>query len=140
MKGLGMVQLLRFGIVLSLGLGIDLAVALGLSQLVKLPLAAAGGFAAGALFNYLLHETWTFRAKGAGVQASPRRGALYVLVLGASFAARIGTVVALGAFWPSPKAVPAILCVAIGVSFMVNFLLSRNLVFRAPSTDDGPYR
>lgn len=124
--------LVRFGLVAVAGLAIDLAVGWCLASLagVPLPLAAMFGFAAGAGFNYLLHERWTF-GRGA---VSARRGALYALSLLATLGTRVGTVAAIEAAVPALPAL-AVLVLSTGVSFAVNFLVSRHLVF--PSRSRG---
>jgi putative flippase GtrA len=115
----------RFGVVAAGGLALDLGTAWLLARQagVPLPAAAATGFVLGAVVNNLLHELWTF---GAG-RVSGARGAKYVAVLALIFAARVG-MAALLAEWLS--AGPALIG-AVGVSFAVNFLLSRKLVFSA---------
>lgn len=130
-----MQQIVRFTVVVGLGLVVDLALALALRGHLglALPLAAAAGFAAGALVNYILHEVWTFRQAGAPVRMSARRGGLYLVVLAAGFVTRVGAVAVLQRLLPDPAAAPVVLGLAIGLSFCVNFLLSRGLAFR-PAT------
>lgn len=117
------VSALRFGVVAAGGLAIDLCTAWMLARWgnVPLPAAAAIGFALGAIANYLLHELWTF---GAG-KVSGHRSAKYLVVLAVVFGARVGTVAVLG-IWVS--AAPALVA-AVGVSFAINYLLSRRVVF-----------
>ena len=118
-------SLVRFGFVAVAGLCVDLATAWTLRTAfdLGLPLAAFLGFCAGAAFNYLLHERWTFGTRA----ASARRGSLYLLALLATVATRVGAVALL-----ERSALPdiAVLILATGVSFVVNYLLSRHLVFR----------
>jgi putative flippase GtrA len=121
-------SLVRFGLVAVAGLCVDLGTAWTLRTgfAMRLPLAAFVGFCAGAAFNYLLHERWTFGTRA----ASARRGSLYLLALLATLATRVGTVSLL-----ERTALPdlAVLIAATGVSFVVNYLLSRYLVFRPDS-------
>jgi len=118
-------SLVRFGLVAVAGLCVDLGTAWTLRTAfgLNLPLAAFLGFCAGAAFNYLLHERWTFGTRA----ASARRGSLYLLALLATVATRVGAVALL-----ERSALPdiAVLILATGVSFVVNYLLSRHLVFR----------
>jgi len=118
-------SLVRFGLVAVAGLCVDLGTAWTLRTAFRLslPLAAFLGFCAGAAFNYLLHERWTFGTRA----ASARRGSLYLLALLATVATRVGAVALL-----ERSALPdiAVLILATGVSFVVNYLLSRHLVFR----------
>lgn len=121
-------SLVRFGLVAVAGLGVDLGTAWLLRPFMPLPLAAFFGFCVGAAFNYLLHERWTFGTRA----ASAKRGSLYLLALLATLGTRVGSVAIL-----DRTALPdlAVLILATGVSFVVNYLLSRFLVFRpAPET------
>jgi putative flippase GtrA len=121
----------RFGTVTVLGLIVDLVVAgtLAVVFLAPLPTAAAVGFGCGALLNYLLHGVWTFRA-GPGAFA-PRRVALYVIVLTLVLTGRIAGVAVLAWLIGDPKGYElAILSAATAVSFVVNYLLSKYVVFR----------
>ncbi len=58
-------SLVRFGLVAVAGLCVDLGTAWALRSLTTIPLTLAAflGFVAGAIFNYLLHERWTFGTK-----------------------------------------------------------------------------
>ena len=135
-----MKELIRFTFVLGLSLGIDLAVASTLIYLAvaSLPVAAAAGFAAGGLSNYVLHETWTFRGAKAlredRAALSLTRAGRYSIVLGAGFATRVGSVALLDATWPVLP-VWAVLGVGILASFIVHFALSKAFVFQRPFPD-----
>lgn len=130
---------LRFFLVSLAGLGVDLAIAwmaaawLGL----PLPLAAATGFGVAAAFNYLLHEFWTFRDGARKVSA--RRGGLYILVLAATLATRVALVALLDwTVFAGTGARMAPLAIAAVLSFLVNYALSRMLVFRAAPAPRSP--
>ena len=128
----GFSELTRFGTVTVLGLVVDLAVAWALAVMffVSLPMAAAVGFGCGALLNYLLHGMWTFRS-GQGV-FSPRRMTLYVIVLTAVLTMRILGVAILTWIIGDPKGYELpILVAATAASFLVNYFLSKYVVFRA---------
>jgi putative flippase GtrA len=114
------------GLVLDLGLAWLLAVKVGLA----LSAAAAIGFLAAAVFNYLMHEIWTFRT--GVVQVSARRGGLYALALGVTLVVRVGTVALLERMWLVEGREFAVLLAATGLSFLANYMLSRNVVFRPP--------
>ncbi len=124
-------EILRFFGVSVLGVVIDLAIAWSAAQLLGLPLwlAAAIGFALAAGGNYALHERWTFRREGAAL--SRRRGVQYLAVSVVTLLTRLAVVIALeralGGDWPL-----AILIAGAGVSFFVNFFLSKFLVFAGP--------
>ncbi|EIZ79017.1 hypothetical protein WSK_2562 [Novosphingobium sp. Rr 2-17] len=117
-------SVVRFGLVSVVGLAIDLSTGWLLLKLAGLPLviAAGCGFMAGAIANYALHELWTF---GSG-EVSARRGAQYLAVLAVVLAARLSAAAVLAKIIAPQVALVA----AIGVSFLINYLLSRYLVFR----------
>ena len=125
-------ELARFCAVTVLGLIVDLAIAWTLAVVFHLPLpaAAAVGFGCGALLNYLLHGMWTF---GIGWGAfSARRIAFYVIVLAVVLTVRIASVAVLTWVIGDPSGYElAILVAAAGVSLLVNYLLSKYVVFRA---------
>jgi len=122
-------SILRFGAVAVLGLGIDMAIAWAVAALLGLPIAVAvaSGFLAGAAFNYLLHELWTFP----GGKPSALGGSMYLAIILATLAVRAGVASALRRFvFTAPGQVLAPLVIAVGCSFLVNFALSRAFVFR----------
>ncbi len=129
-------ELVRFGIVAILGLGLDFSLSLGLAYLgVPLTIAAACGFIVAAVVNYVIHENWTFAT---GQSASAARGARYLLVLACTFGVRIGAVAALEHMIAPASWRPAMcLFLATAISFCVNFLLSKFLVFTSPNKRKG---
>lgn len=125
-------ELLRFGIVTVLGLMIDLSVAWSLARLagLSLPLAALFGFLVAAGFNYVLHELWTFAARGEKVSA--RRGMVYLAGLSLPLATRLAVVSVLSSYvFPGSAAQLPVLVVAVGCSFVVNYVFSKYVVFRS---------
>lgn len=130
-------ELVRFGTVTVLGLAVDLAVAWTLAVVffLPLPLAAAVGFGFGALLNYLLHGMWTF---GIGQEAfSARRVASYVVALALVLSVRIAAVAVLTWIIEDPRGYElAVLMAATTFSFVVNYLLSKYVVFRAAHLTD----
>lgn len=123
-------EALRFFAVAVAGLVLDLAVAWSAARFLGLPLwlAAALGFMVAAGLNYVLHELWTFR--GGARRLSGGRALRYGLALAATLAARVLTVALLAALvgeaWPLP-----VLIAGAGVSFVVNYLISKHFVFRS---------
>lgn len=121
-------QVVRFGLVAVAGLTVDLAIAWMIASYtaVPLPVAAACGFAAGAVLNYVLHQRWTFAVSGAGA----RRIIAYGLTLCATLLTRVMAVAAMAPLADRALAgEPAVLLLATGASFLVNFLMSKHLVF-----------
>ncbi|WP_086607037.1 GtrA family protein [Erythrobacter donghaensis] len=123
-----MSELARFFAVTVLGVILDLAIAFALHAGLGVPLwlAAAIGFTLAASANYVIHQTWSFRSG----PLSARRAGMYALVALATLAVRVGIVAlldrALPGVWPL-----AILVAGAGGSFVVNFALSKFVVFAA---------
>ncbi len=121
---------LRFLAVSIVGLVVDLSTALALSLLgLNLFLAATIGFCLAVFVNFHLHGRWTF---GDAVERSPRRLMQFFLTSVVTLAVRLLTLEALIAanlptlFYRNAE----LLVLATGVSLMVNFCLSKFLVFR----------
>lgn len=125
-----MSELARFLLVTVIGVVFDLAVALALHDVLAWPLwlAAATGFAMAAAANYSLHQTWTFRSgpRRLSFARAGRYGAVALATLGA----RVAVVALLDRMLGSGLALPILICGA-GVSFIVNYTLSRAFVFTA---------
>lgn len=132
-------QVLRFGLVAAIGLVVDLAVASALAAGtgLALPLAAACGFCAGAVFNYVVNLHWTFAA--ARPSGGARRLAAYVLTLAATLLVRV-TMVALLEPLAGQGAWGAlgVLVAATGVSFVVNYGLTKRFVFIPSPSGNRP--
>ena len=130
-------EVLRFAIVTVAGLIVDLGTAMLAAEVIglSLPAGAAMGFFAGALFNYVCHELWTFRVRGGGLSA--RRAGLYLVSMRVVLGARMGVAIALSPLAVGRLSTLGVLIAAAGVSFIVNYLLSRLVVYgsrRAAST------
>jgi|GEM_PF-391607 len=123
-------EIRRFTGVAVAGLVVDLMAAwfLVANGIVSLPVAAVFGFVAGAAFNYLLHELWTFQS---GARALSIRRALYFggATL-ATLAVRVVAVLFLAWVVGIEGFEIVILFAAAMVSFTVNFVLSKSFVFR----------
>lgn len=125
-----MSEMLRFFIVTVLGVVLDIGIAYGLYELGGVPLAFAAviGFVCAASANYVLHQLWSFQ-DGAR-QLSVARAAKYAGVAGVTLAARVA-IVAFLASWTGGEYALLILICGAGVSFFVNFTLSKFFVFAA---------
>ncbi|MBU7578933.1 MAG: GtrA family protein [Porphyrobacter sp.] len=121
-----MSELIRFLAVTVLGVILDLAIAFALHTYAgaALWLAAAIGFTLAAGANYVIHQTWSFRSG----PLSLRRAALYGAVALLTLAVRVGIVALLDAALPAAWPL-AILVAGAGGSFVVNFVLSKFVVF-----------
>lgn len=123
-----MSEIIRFFGVTVLGVVIDIAIAWALHTYLGVPLwlAATCGFVLAASGNYVLHQTWSFQSGSR--QLSLARGAKYGAVALVTLIARIAAVASLESLWP---ALPALLILigGAGVSFFVNFTLSKLFVF-----------
>jgi len=130
-------ELLRFFAVTVLGVVIDLAIAFALHTGLGVPLwiAAAIGFTLAASANYIIHQTWSFRS---GPLSLKRAGA-YALVALATLAVRVGIVAQLDRVLAGDYPLAILICGA-GGSFVVNFALSKWVVFAAAPTtaEDTP--
>jgi len=126
-------EILRFGIVAVVGLIVDISVAYGASLWMALVPAAALGFVSGACVNYALHELWTFQS-GAR-QVSVGRALKYAASLGATLAVRLVAVAVLARLLGPDRAL-MVLLLATGLSFGVNYLTSKLLVFRPAQPRD----
>lgn len=126
-------EMIRFLAVSVLGVLVDICIAWTLAQTLDLPLwiCAAVGFAVAALGNYALHEIWTFRREDVGL--SRRRGAHYLGAAVATLLVRLAVVATLEHMLGTGWAL-AILIAGAGLSFFVNFALSKFLVFNEPDT------
>lgn len=124
-------EFLRFATVAVSGLAVDISLAWGLSAVVgvNLVLAAAAGFVAGAAFNYLLHEFWTFQRTER--RLSVARMVRYSAALGATLATRLAVVYALSQILNAKQSELAILLLATIVSFAINYLASKYFVFKS---------
>jgi putative flippase GtrA len=114
-------EALRYFVVVALGLGVDVGLAWVLSHGFGLPLVlcAAMGFLTGVAVNYVLFEYWVFATRRLSWL---RLGKAYVAAQGA-FAVRLASVWLLSRLLPDKHL--AVLVIAAGLSFVVNFALVR---------------
>ncbi len=124
---------LRFLAVVVMGLGVDLGLAWTLAVVFFVPLtiAAVCGFLIGALFNYVLHESWTFKMNA--IEVASKRFIRYLVSLGITLGFRVGAVAVLGIvigdLFGHGRREAVVLFLATGVSFVVNFIGSKYFVF-----------
>lgn len=131
-------DVVRFGIVSVLGLGLDLSLAWSLATFggTPLPVAAVAGFLAGAALNYVLHARWTFGSGDRRLTAG--LGGRYLLGLGATLLTRVATVAVLERVAPPGAGADLLVLIGgTGLSFLVNYLLSKHLVFRPERSADA---
>ena len=124
-------EFLRSSVVALAGLTVDIFLAWGLSVIfgVNLMLSAAAGFTAGAAFNYLLQEFWTFQRAERG--RSLARILRYGTALGVTLATRLALVYTFSQILNSTHSELTILLLATILSFFVNYLASRHFVFKS---------
>lgn len=119
--------------VVIIGFGVDLAIGMMLRELsgLPLPLAAAGGFTAGLLVNYLLFEAWAFRRER--TRLSLRRMAATAASAVTALGVRVAAVTMLNTFIDAADAATAaaMLFAAAALSLLVNWALVSQ-VFRIP--------
>lgn len=126
-------EIFRFGVVAVIGLVVDITLAYGATVWLGVTLvwAAALGFAVAACVNYMLHELWTFRSGARRLSAE--RALKYAATLGATLLARLLAVTVLARMLGEAETL-TVLILAIGVSFTVNYLISKLLVFCTAQT------
>lgn len=124
-------EFLRFASVALAGLAVDISLAWGLSAVAgfSLILGAATGFVAGATFNYLMHEFWTFPRSER--RLSYTRMLRYGAVLVATLATRLAAVYALSQIPQAKQTELVVLLLATVLSFSVNYLASKYVVFKS---------
>ena len=129
-----LMEFLRFGVVGTIGFVVDTAV---LYAGLALGLGLYGGrvvsYLVAATTTWALNRAWTFRGRGDG--PVHQQWALFLLVNLIGFAMNYGTYAALIAFVPLVAANPVLGVAAGAIAGMFgNFVLSRQLVFRARKT------
>ncbi len=133
-------EFMRFFAVAVVGLTLDLAISWSAAHFlgIALWLAATVGFVTSAAMNYVLLELWTFRSH-AKHGLSFARALKYFLSQGITLMARV-TIVALLPLVVEGLEILEILIIGSACSFCVNFLISKYIVFSAPSRMKGPLR
>lgn len=123
-------DLLRFGVVIVAGLVVDLSVGVVLTSFVGVPLVASAaiGFFAGALFNYVVHEKWTFGTPRD--RLSVMRATLYLGATLLTLAVRMLVAFLLTTFATGAVSNLTVLFLSACASFFANYLLSRFVVYR----------
>lgn len=111
---------------------IDVGAAWTCYELIGLPLAASAaiGVLIGGVAAYLVHEFWTFRRADAAFSARRLAGVFGLVIL--TLVLRAMAVALLEAGFPQDWAALPILTVALGMTFTVNFLINRTVIFRKP--------
>lgn len=133
MSGFG--QFMRFFAISLLGLFIDIGIAMIVHKVagLALPFAALFGFCVAATVNYVQHAIWTF----SGSRRSIRGLAVYLALQSVTAGLRVALVTffeTVTVLAPYPL---IILIAAAAVTLIVNFVLSRTLVFRPDSNDQA---
>lgn len=131
-----MKEFIRFFWVSVFGGVADIALAYAIATILELPLwiAAAAGFSVAAFGNYILHEVWTFRNENS--RLSSTRALSYFITSGVILTSRLVVVSGLSA-WISRDHTLLILIGGASVSFFVNYIISKFLVFSRGSENKG---
>jgi putative flippase GtrA len=126
----------RFGLVGVANTATDFVLFAFLVQAIGMHVAAANvlSYSAGVLQSFTINSAWTFRGlRSTG--SMPRRFAAFCLVNVVSLLVTTALV------WLLSLAMPALLAkaVSVGAGFLINFQLSRRLVFaeRGPATGEA---
>ncbi len=94
---------------------------------VPLPVAAAMGVLAGGLVAYFLLEFWAFRREASAVSLRRLAGLLSLVAL--TLLLRSGLVALLCDLFPAERSALPILLVAFGLTFTLNFVINRLVIF-----------
>ncbi|CAG4928698.1 unnamed protein product [Acidocella sp. C78] len=121
-------ELLRFGTVGVFGLLMDIAAVYALIPSLGLYGAGMAAYLVAASCNWMLHRLWTFRARARQPAHTQWLRFLFVNMIG--FSINRGAYSLLIASFALPRHYPVLAVCAGAVSgFLINFLLSRRLVF-----------
>lgn len=125
------IVLIRFFMVAVAGLVIDTGIAWSLYHNfgILLTVSSAISFIVAAIINYTMHELWTFRSGQRSLSIS--RVISYIGVLIITLVARVAAVYLLQLVLLSDTFALLILIIAAGISFFVNFITSKMLVFKS---------
>lgn len=122
----------RYLIVVAIGFGIDLGLALILNRVfgVDLTLAAATGFTAALLLNYLLFESWAFPQRQ--IRLSVRRLLATLASAVITLVVRLIAVTGLGLLVDAShgRMAAVVLVLAAGLSLVVNWVLISRIFAR----------
>lgn len=131
-----MKELIRFFFVSVGGVVVDIAIAYAITTMFGTPLwiAAVLGFSFAACGNYVLHEVWTFRRETS--RLSSKRALYYFITSGVTLSSRLVVLAGLSA-WISRDHTLAILIAGAAVSFFVNFIINKLLVFSRRAENKG---
>ena len=131
-------EIIRFFFVSAGGVVVDIAIAYAIATILGTPLwiAAAMGFSIAAFINYILHEVWTFRRETS--RLSSKRALYYFVTSGIILLSRL-VVVALLSNWISRDHALVILIGGAAVSFFVNYIISKFLVFSKSAENASHY-
>ena len=131
-----MKELIRFFFVSVGGVVIDIAIAYAIATMLGTPLwiAAAVGFSVATCGNYILHEVWTFRRETS--RLSSKCALYYFITSGVTLSTRLLVVAGLSA-WISLDHTLVILIGGTAVSFFVNYIISKFLVFSGRAENKG---
>ena len=131
-----MKELISFFFVSVGGVVIDIAIAYAIATMLGTPLwiAAAVGFSVAACGSYILHEVWTFRRETS--RLSSKRALYYFINSGVTLSSRLVVVAGLSA-WISLDHTLVILIGGAAVSFFVNYIISKFLVFSGRAENEG---
>jgi putative flippase GtrA len=121
-------ELIRFFFVSAGGVVVDIAIAYAIATMLGTPLwiAAAVGFSVAACGNYILHEVWTFRRET--LRLSSKLALYYFITSSVTLLSRLVVVAGLSA-WISRDHAILILVGGAAVSFFVNYIISKYLIF-----------
>lgn len=131
-------ELIRFFLVSLGGVVLDIAIAYAIATQLGTPLwlAAAIGFMFAACVNYFLHELWTFHRET--TRLSSKHAFYYLVTSGIILSTRLIVIASLSA-WLSGDHTLAILIGSTTISFSVNYIISKYLIFARRTENEGNF-
>ena len=122
----------RYVVVAGLAACLDLGVAWSAAATlgIALPIATGIGVITGGVFAYFLLEFWVYR-RAESAFSWPRLSAMLAVIV-STLVLRSGTVALLALWFPHPMAEGPILIAAFALTFSLNFIFSRSVIFRRP--------
>ncbi len=123
-----MPEFTRFFFVSFVGVVVDFCIAYAITYFFASPLwvGATIGFFVAAAGNYALHEVWTFQSEERKI--SSRRAMHYIIMCSIVLISRLMAIEWLSSWMPYDRLL-FIFVIATGISFFVNFLISKFVIF-----------
>lgn len=126
-------EFIRFLTVTVIGVSLDISISWILTTIIDIPLLGAStcGFLTASITNYYLHEFWTFQSKT--YNSSSLRIIKYLFLQILTLASRLVAILYLENIFYDKNNQLFILIMAAGISFSVNYIISKFFLFKKSS-------